>query len=333
MIDVSAWNAFAVVCRTGSISAAAGELGYTQSAVSRQIANLERELGARLLDRLPRGIRPTPAGSAALPHALEVVSSAAAARAAAEHAGVTIGAVPSAAAHLVPAALARARAADQAPHWSLRVGLTPDLEDQIGVGRVDLAVVSDAPPGLAQRPGVSRERICVDEYVVLLPPRHDLAGSELPLVLAELSDEVWVEDNAGSASVLRSATARVGFEPRIDFLAGDLLSKVAVVAAGLALAVVPRSVVPALRGDVVVRALEKPPQRGLLLARRTGRDSPAIDLLAEMVRAVIGETAPVGRLRQSTGAPTVRPRDSTSAGRPDCQPAEMLRTFHESPRR
>jgi DNA-binding transcriptional LysR family regulator len=70
---LTAWRTFVTVCRLGSLSAAAAELGYTQSAVSRQIAGLEREVGAPLVDRHARGIRPTAAGEAFRQHAQAAV--------------------------------------------------------------------------------------------------------------------------------------------------------------------------------------------------------------------------------------------------------------------
>ena len=60
-MSLNAWRTFATVCRLGSLSAAAAELGYTQSAVSRQVAGLERQVGAPLVERQARGIRPTAA--------------------------------------------------------------------------------------------------------------------------------------------------------------------------------------------------------------------------------------------------------------------------------
>jgi DNA-binding transcriptional LysR family regulator len=67
---LNAWRTFVTVCRLGSISAAAVELGYTQSAVSRQIAGLEREFGVPLVQRHVRGVRPTPTGEVFRHHAL-----------------------------------------------------------------------------------------------------------------------------------------------------------------------------------------------------------------------------------------------------------------------
>src|SRR5262245_41003339 len=112
-MDESVLRAFLEVARRGSITAAADALGYTQSAVSRQIAALEGELGAPLFDRRPRrGVRPTDAGTSFLPHAEAVLERLEAARweiAALDdlRAGqLRVGAFPTANAELIPRALA-----------------------------------------------------------------------------------------------------------------------------------------------------------------------------------------------------------------------------------
>src|SRR5262245_31368178 len=75
-MSLTSWNAFVEVCRTGSFRAAAEVTGFTQPGLSRQVVALEREIGTRLLDRGPRGVRPTAAGAALLPHARMVVNEA-----------------------------------------------------------------------------------------------------------------------------------------------------------------------------------------------------------------------------------------------------------------
>jgi DNA-binding transcriptional LysR family regulator len=110
---LTAWRTFVTVCRLGSLSAAATELGYTQSAVSRQIAGLERQVGAPLVERHARGVRPTAAGEAFRRHAQTAVNEAERAIRAARDARdgstrpLAIGATPSLAAGVVPAAMRR----------------------------------------------------------------------------------------------------------------------------------------------------------------------------------------------------------------------------------
>lgn len=274
-MDLTPWRTFLVVCRLGSLSAAALELGYTQSAISRQVAALEREVGVALVERRPRGVVPTAAGETFGRQAQAVVTAADRAVRAAQEAArgrhlLAVGATPSAAAGLVPAAL---RGTDAA--WSLTVALTGELEEQVATGALDLAVVTDAPPGLAADRRLERHRLGDDVMRVVVAADHPAAtrrrGRRRPR-LADFADATWVEDNDGSAALLRSAAAKAGFAPRIDLAAADLAGKTALVAAGHAVALVPGLLVPALRRDVVAVAVADAPTRGIYATLAAGAD-------------------------------------------------------------
>src|SRR4051812_26163308 len=225
------WIAFVEACRTGSIGGAAQALGYTQSAVSRQIAALEHDLQVTLLERLPRGVRPTAAGEALLHHAQIVVNEAERGRQAARSAPVpatrlVVGAVPSAAATLVPQALARLEKDGPPLQWSIIPGLTGQLTSMVLRGDADLAVVTDAPPGLPSDPQLRLTHVGDDAMVVVVPARHRLARRRNTLVtLADFAGEHWIEDNAGSEALLRALAIRAGTEIRVDRSATDLMSK------------------------------------------------------------------------------------------------------------
>lgn len=290
-VDLTGWRTFLAVRRLGSLSAAAAELGYTQSAISRQVAALEREVGVVLVERRPRGVVPTAAGEAFGRHAQVVVAAADRAVRAAREASVgrqdvAVGATPSAAAGLVPAAL---RGLDAA--WSLTVALTGELEEQVATGALDLAVVTDAPPGLAADDRLERHRLGDDLMRVVVPAGHPAAnrrrGRRRPR-LADFAEDTWVEDNDGSAALLRAAAAQAGFAPRIDLAAADLAGKTALVAAGHAVALVPGLLVPALRRDVVAVAVAGAPARGIYatLAAGADPDGPAA-ALRERLRAAL----------------------------------------------
>ncbi len=275
-MDLTGWRTFLAVCRLGSLSAAAVELGYTQSAISRQVAALEREVGVALVERGPRGVVPTAAGESFGRHAQVVVAAADRAVRAAQEAAVgrehvAVGATPSAAAGLVPTAL---RGLDAA--WSLTVALTGELEEQVATGALDLAVVTDAPPGLAADDRLARHRLGEDVMRVVVPAGHPAAtrrrGRRRPRI-ADFAHETWVEDNDGSAALLRSAAAHAGFAPRIDLAAADLAGKTALVAAGHAVALVPGLLVPALRRDVVAVAVADAPTRGIYATVAAGAES------------------------------------------------------------
>lgn len=273
---MTAWAAFVEVCRTGSMSGAAASLGYSQSAVSRQVATLERDVGADLLERLPRGVRVTPAGEVFLRHAQIVVNEAARAQAAARsadsHVHLALGAVPSAMSGLVPAALTVAGQRMPRLRITLHAGLSADLQADVVSGVLDVAVVTDYPPGLTRDRHLQHTRLMSDEMCVILPSDHRHAADRGPLELSALAENVWVEDNAGSATVLVQAAAAADFTPHIELEAGDLLGKTALVAAGHAVAMIPAMLVPALRSDVAVRRLVAAPRRTVYAVIRRRRD-------------------------------------------------------------
>ena len=279
-VSYAAWTSFVTVCDRGSISAAATELGYTQSAVSRHVAALEHEMGARLLERLPRGVRPTGAGEALLRHARLVVGETARARdaVAATIAGrgpsLAVGAVPSATVGLVPAAIRSF--VDEVPshRCTLRSAGSTELQELVLTGDVDVAVVTDYPPGLPASRQLRRHLLLDDELSLLLPDDHRAAGGDPDerVPLGDFADEVWVEDNPGSERLLVAAAGRAGFEPRLEMEAGDLAGKVALVAAGQAVALVPRLLLGVVPARVAVRRLADPPVRSVFALHHT---SPA----------------------------------------------------------
>ena len=293
---LTAWRTFVTVCRLGSLSAAAAELGYTQSAVSRQIAGLERQAGVPLVQRHVRGVRPTPVGEVFRHHALATLNEADRAMRAirdVRHGALSrplaVGATPSLAAGIVPAAIRRLLDAAGPLRWSLLPGLSPELHDRVTSGSLDVAVVTDAPPGLPNDTRVERRFLGMDEMVVVLPVGHPRAGDG-PVPVQALADETWVEDNDGSAALLRQHAARAGVTARIDLTAADLLGKMALVATGHAIALIPGVLTRALRTDVTTVALVDPPTRGIyaITPRRDPHPSaaPLLDQIATAFSSV-----------------------------------------------
>src|SRR3954465_4388425 len=141
---------FVAVARLGSFTAAGPDLGYTQSAVSRQVAALEDEAGVALFDRLPRGVRLTEPGRRLVPHAQAVLDRLDTARrelAALQDlttGRLRVGAFATADAVLVPQAIATFRRSYPDVEVTLQEGFTPDLLAMVGDGSVDMAVVSCA---------------------------------------------------------------------------------------------------------------------------------------------------------------------------------------------
>ncbi|MFI2414785.1 LysR family transcriptional regulator [Streptomyces sp. NPDC018947] len=301
-MDLTVWRTFVTVCRLGSLSSAAAELHHTQSAVSRQIAGLERQLGVTLVERHARGVRPTPAGEVFRRHALATLDEAdravRAVRDVRDGVGdrpLAIGATPSLAAGIVPEAVRGVLERAGSIRWSLLPALSAHLHNRVLAGDLDIAVVTDAPPGLTVDPRVDRRFLGLDHMVVVLPVGHPLAGPG-PVHVRALADQMWVEDNEGSAALLRRHADRAGVSARIDLTAADLPGKLALVATGHAIALIPGVLTCALRADVTTVALVDPPARGVytIAPRRDAHPWTAL-LHDRLASAFAGQPPPTGR--------------------------------------
>lgn len=305
-MDLTVWRTFVTVCRVGSLSAAAAELNHTQSAVSRQIAGLERQLGVPLVERHARGVRPTPAGEVFRRHALATLNEADRTVRAVRDVrdGVcdrplAIGATPSLAAGIVPEAIRVLLKQAGSIRWSLLPGLSAQLLGRVIAGDLDIAVVTDAPPG----PPVDRRSLGLDEMVVVLPAGHPLTGRG-PVRIEALADETWVEDNEGSAALLRQHAARAGASARIDLTAADLPGKLALVATGHAIALIPGVLRSALRADVTTVGLVDPPTRGIYTITPRRDAHPWAASLHDRLATVFASDRPVQAAHQPDGAGT-----------------------------
>ncbi|MFJ4645447.1 LysR family transcriptional regulator [Streptomyces bobili] len=297
-MELTVWRTFVTVCRLGSLSAAATELHHTQSAVSRQIAGLERQLGVPLMERHARGVRPTPAGEVFRRHALATLHEAdRAVRAVRDaHDGVAgrplaIGATPSMAAGIVPEAVRSLLERTGSLRWSLLPGLSAQLHHRVVAGDLDIAVVTDAPPGLPHDPRVDRRFLGLDDMVVVLPVGHPQGGPG-PVHIRTLADQTWVEDNDGSAALLRQHAARAGVSARIDLTAADLPGKLALVATGHAVALIPGVLTRALRNDVIAVPLVDPPTRGIFTLTPHRDPHPATAQLLDRLAAAFTSLVP-----------------------------------------
>ncbi len=277
------------VAETGSFTAAAERLRYTQSAVSRRIAALERAAGAPLFRRAARGVTLSPAGAALVEHArtaLRAVDDAEAAVAAARDglAGpLRVGAIPTANAALVPRALARMEARRPDIALRFREGGSPDLAAAVGAGELDLAVVFGA---VADAPAGTRTvELLRDPLLVALPRGHRLAMAAT-VDVAELAGERWVQGAPDVADVVLELADPA---PRRVFRVREWTAKQGFVAAGLGITIIAALAADGVRSDVELR-----PLRGAGSARRVvavvdAAAGPAVELLLDLLREETGK--------------------------------------------
>ncbi|MBF6075862.1 LysR family transcriptional regulator [Nocardia beijingensis] len=289
----------------GSFSTAAENLGYTQSAVSRQIALMERAAGRALFERHARGVQPTEAGRIVLRHADVILGELDQARHDIRHLAtrpvgrLRIGAFSTAMAALVPRAIAATTARDPRLRISLREGLSARLLTAVARERLDLAVVT-APDTLPS--GVVIEPLLDDPLLVAVGSAHPLAGA-VSATPDMLRDERWIAGSQEPSATLLGAWRDPGREPRIAFVARDWVAKIGLVAAGSGSTVVPGIAVPVLPATVAVLRIDHPSavRRTVVVYRDRGAAQPR-GAFIEALRDQAADLAAQVRQRLRAGA-------------------------------
>jgi DNA-binding transcriptional LysR family regulator len=280
------------IAQAGSFSAAAQSLGYTQSAVSRQVAALERATGRRLFDRSRNGVTLTPAGTRLLATAVRVLDELDATLrelSGAELAGesVRLGAFATAAAGLVPRALA---ALAPQVKVTLREGTTPALTRALRAGTLDLAVIARTPPFRppdAESPALELTTLSERDLVIGVSTRHPFANAHA-IEVQQLTGQVWVASRSGSGDTLLGVWPGLAERPDIRYIVRDWLAKLQIVAAGLAITTLAPTTLDVLPEGVKAIAVRGEPQetRRIVLARRPGPlDGPAARVADELIAA------------------------------------------------
>lgn len=280
-----------VVAASGSYTSAAAALHYTQSGVSRRVAQLERSLGGPIFTRLPRGVRPTAFGEVLLAHADDLLRRADALtedlEAARSGAGgrLRVGSFATANSSLTPDALGRFRTGHPDVAVTVVEGLSSTLVGQVADGALDVAVVSDYPTGTLDPGDAQLVQLLEDSLLVALPPTHPRAG-ERGLRLADLADETWISASPeGVDTVLVTAAAQAGFEPRVTIHVASWTAKLSYVAAGFGATIVPGLLAAAVPPNVVVKPLGDDLPARRVFAASAVHPAVAAELFVDELRA------------------------------------------------
>jgi DNA-binding transcriptional LysR family regulator len=283
------------VAAEGSFSAAAQKLGYTQSAISQQIAALEREAATTLIERNPRGIRLTDAGEALVRHADKILARLAEAEAELEAiAGLRGGRLrlatfPTAGATLVPRAIAEFTKRHPAVELSLAEAEADESLPRLRAGELDLVLVDDFTGAYGDDDDVEFVHLLDDPLHLALSADHPLV-SRRRLRFEDLAAEPWIQGTQICACTrhLRNACEGAGYEPRIVYESDDFQVVQGLVAAGVGVALIPGLALVSERPDVVIRSVgSKPPTRKILaVALADGYRSPAVAEMLELLKAI-----------------------------------------------
>jgi DNA-binding transcriptional LysR family regulator len=309
MLDVTRLRVLVAVARHGSVTAAARALNYAQPSISHHIARLEAETGARLLERVGRGVRLTEAGQLLAERAEEIIGRLDAAESElAAHVGlregrVRLAAFPSALGTLVPAAAAWLEAEQPGIDLMLTEAEPPEALRMLRAGYVDVALVfryyqqdlDPAPPAPADEG--TRGRLLLDEPIHLVTranghePGHHEPGHHEPDLVA-YADSRWIAGCERCRSYLVRQCELAGFTPKIAFTTDDYVAVQALVAAGLGVTTLPGLCLRAAKHPGIATA-ELPGARRHVFAMTYGQPpDPAtttrlIDVLAKVASADI----------------------------------------------
>ncbi len=302
MLNASRLQALREVVALGSFSAAAEALSYSQSAISQAIATLEGEIGAPLIERDRRGVRPTAAGAALARHAegilarMEAAETEVTAIAGGRGGRLRVASFPSAGATLMPAAVAAFSASHPGVEITLAEGEPEEIAPRLRAGEFDLVLLYEFE-GVGERLGAGMRRfeLLEDPLHLALPERHPL-GRRRQVRLQDLREESWIQTSSATPCarhVVRCCHA-AGFEPRVSFESDDYQTVQGLVAAGVGVGLIPQLALSAVRADIRIGALhpQSPVRKVFAATRRGAAVTPALATMVDVLREVAA--APVG---------------------------------------
>lgn len=297
--DIKKLRILRTLAERGTVTATAEALHMTPSAVSQQLTNLARQLGVALLEAQGRRVRLTDAAHLVLRHTeavfaqLELAEAELSGYLAGDAGEVRIGAFSTAVPALVVPAVAALRRTHPGVEVRVREAEAAESYALLSAGAVDLALSLAAHAPTARDGRFTRLTLLEDPLDVALPPDHPLADAA-DLRLADLSGDRWIYGGSGPWSeITRNACEAAGFVPEQAHSASGWTAILAMVGAGMGVALVPRMVSGRAAGPVVrVLSRERPTRHVIAAVRRGSESAPAV---AHVLTAL--------RLAAATGQP------------------------------
>jgi DNA-binding transcriptional LysR family regulator len=290
---------FVAVAEEANFTRAAERVNISQSGVSAQVRQLERELGHDLFDRSGRSVRLTGMGTAVLPYARAALEAVDGARLTVDqlaglvHGQVNVGMVSGCALPVLAQLLAEFHGRYPGVSIALTEGGSDQMVSSLLDGHLDLALIGSAG---AETPGID-VAVVVDEALVAAVSRDDPLASRRTIAVADLREQplVCLPRGTGVRTALDAACASAGFEPRIVFEVSALPMAAELAGLGLGLAILPTSTAQANQSTLRVLQLGRPPVRSRLELAWSPAEAtnPAARVLIEHARNFLGHMAPV----------------------------------------
>src|SRR3954470_16519885 len=304
MLDLKRLRLLRELNERGTIAAVADALQFTPSAVSQQLAQLEREAGLRLLERVGRGVRLTDAALVLVEHADALLERAALAEADLAAASGTVAGRGRMAGFqsvllklILPAMEALERDAPRL-RCELIEAEPEDALPMLALGDMDLVLCDEWQHQPRRLPeGVERHDLLVDPVFLVLPPAHPTARRYPEAVpLTALAGEAWTAGHAEMGwqeMTQRTCRELGGFDPDIRHRANDATISLALVARGLAVTMLPELPLPPRTPGVALRAIaEGRVDRSIFAATRAADAArPSTQALIAAMRAAAAALA------------------------------------------
>ncbi len=269
--------AFVKTVEKGSFTRAAQALDYAQSSVSKMVADLEREWGMTLLERSKSGVRLTSAGEQVLPLLRRILSDhdeleGQILRISGAQTGIVrIGTFASAAINWLPNLFARLQRDYPGIEYELLLGDYDEVERWIDEGRVDCGFLR-----LPTRANFDTILLRQDEYKVVLPAGHALAGQET-IAPEDLNGLPFLLLERGGRTEVSDLLARDHIRPDIRFTTWEDYAIMAMVEKGLGVSILPDMILRRIPYRIEIRPLRAPYYRPIGLATKSGRRlAPAV---------------------------------------------------------
>ena len=270
---IQKYQALAETVRAGSISAAARRLSYSQSGVSRMIADLERDWGICLLERGRKGVRLTADGQQVMPFVEAVCEDQRRLRErVAEVVGaqtglIVIGTFSSVATHLIPPAIERFTREHPGIEYELRMGDYSEIESWVADGLVDFGFLPYPPQ--EPREDLAREVVATDELMAVVPQGHELAAREA-ISLDELAAEPFILLERGSDNEISPLFETAGLSLTVCLSTWDDYAIMSMVENGLGASILPNLILTRCPYRIERRPLDPPVTRDLAAIYRPG---------------------------------------------------------------